>query len=385
MKQSGFTRSVHHSHRGILFRAPLIVGCLLLQLTAARFTMAQESPSVVQATGCFLRIKDQAEVPARERGVLDRIEVELGQSIQENDLLAGLDDQEARIVLTLAEIDLAIATRQTQQSVKVDIAKAAALESDKLLKQAEFDLQVAQKVAQSDLPTQLAEAALALAKEEYDRAVVSKKQFDSSVPVLEMAKRLYGMQKGKLEVAQAQQERLLDGLRSQSRAAFVEQHRVAGKRLGLSTTEAVTDLEVGKLTVQQMRESVAMAREKLDRRQIHSPLTGIVVEKLRHRGEWVEAGDAVLRVIRLDTLLVEGFVPSGTLSRKDQNRPVEVTGMMQGRSLTVSGKLIFVSPEVDSLNGQIQVKAEIKNPRLLLLPGDKVEMTIQPAVVPLSN
>lgn len=337
---------------------------------------AQKAESTVRATGCFLRIKDQAQVPARERGVLDRILVEPGQSIRENDLLAGLDDHEAKIALKLAEIDLAIATRKTQDSVEVDIAKAAALEAEKLLRQAQLDSQIAQKMSESDLSTKLAEAALTLAKEEYERAVASKKQFDSSVPELEMANRLYKMQKGTLEVKQAQQDRMLDGLRSQSRAIYVEQQEVAKRRLGLVTKEAVTDNEVGKLTVQQMREALAMAKEKLSRRDIRSPLTGIVVEKLRHRGEWVEAGDPVLRVIRLDSLVVEGFVPSNVLNINDQNRPVEVIAKVGKRMITVTGKLIFVSPEVDSLNGQIQVKAEIENPMLELLPGDKVEMTI---------
>lgn len=357
-----------------------MIGGLCLQLADSPFAFAQESASAVQATGCFLRIKDQAEVPARERGVLNQIVVKLGQAIQEGDLLAELDDQEARIDFKLAEIDLAIAARKTQDSVQIEITEAAALESEKLLKQAQLDLQVAQKVAESDLPIQLAEAAFELAKEEHDRAVESKKQFDSSVPELEMANRRYRMQKSQLEVAQAGLERMLDGLRSQSRGAFVEQQQVAGKRLRLSTTEALTDFEVGKLTVQQMREAVAMAKSKIDRRQIRSPLTGVVVEKLRHRGEWVEAGDPVLRVIRLDTLLVEGYVPSGTLNINDQNRPVKVTGTFGERSITVAGKLIFVSPEVDSLNGQVQVTAEITNPKLQLLPGDKVEMIIQPTL-----
>ncbi len=44
--------------------------------------------------------------------------------------------------------------------------------------------------------------------------------------------------------------------------------------------------------------------------------------------------------------------------------------------ITVEGTLIFVSPEIDSVNGQVEVKAEISNPALALRPGQPVQMTI---------
>ena len=40
---------------------------------------------------------------------------------------------------------------------------------------------------------------------------------------------------------------------------------------------------------------------------------------------------------------------------------------------------MFVSPEVNPVNGQIRVWAELENQDLLLRPGVAAEMTIEPA------
>jgi multidrug efflux pump subunit AcrA (membrane-fusion protein) len=128
--------------------------------------------------------------------------------------------------------------------------------------------------------------------------------------------------------------------------------------------------------VERTRKSVDVAKEQLSRRQLTSPLTGIVVEKLRHRGEWVEVGEPVLRIIRIDRLFVEGYVDAALVDQSSRGRPVSVTGDSRQGPITVEGTLIFVSPEIDSVNGQVEVKAEISNPALALRPGQPVQMTI---------
>ena len=46
----------------------------------------------------------------------------------------------------------------------------------------------------------------------------------------------------------------------------------------------------------------------IQRRTILAPFDGEVVTIYRHQDEWVSPGDAILRLVRLDTMLVEGRV-----------------------------------------------------------------------------
>ena len=49
------------------------------------------------------------------------------------------------------------------------------------------------------------------------------------------------------------------------------------------------------------------------------------------------------------------------------------------KSIIVKGKIVFVSPEIDPVNAQVRVWAEVENPDLSLRPGLQAEMIIDPA------
>lgn len=53
---------------------------------------------------------------------------------------------------------------------------------------------------------------------------------------------------------------------------------------------------------------VSIAEDEIQRRQIKSPIIGEVVEVQFRPGEWVEPGNTLFRIVRLDRLRVEGFL-----------------------------------------------------------------------------
>ncbi len=90
----------------------------------------------------------------------------------------------------------------------------------------------------------------------------------------------------------------------------------------------------------------------------------------RHRGEWVEPGDPVLRILRIDRLRAEGFVKVRHTEHDLENCPVTLTVDLPGRPGTVfPGKVVFVSPEVDPVNAQVRIWAEIENRGKRLRPA----------------
>jgi macrolide-specific efflux system membrane fusion protein len=98
-------------------------------------------------------------------------------------------------------------------------------------------------------------------------------------------------------------------------------------------------------------------------------------------GEWVEPGNEVLRLVRLDRLRIEGFLNASDFSPSEvSNRPVRVTvELARGRKETFQGKIVFVNPLVQA-GGVYRVWAEVvnrmENNQWLLRPGLLAEMTI---------
>ena len=120
-----------------------------------------------------------------------------------------------------------------------------------------------------------------------------------------------------------------------------------------------------------------LAKLRHSRHQMTAPFAGVIAECVRTRGEWVEPGDTVLRLLRTDRLRAEGFLDARYATRLI-GRPVEVKVLgADGKFTSHSGVVVDVGSEVDPVNGQVMVGAEIENPDRELLPGRRAEMTIR--------
>jgi RND family efflux transporter MFP subunit len=131
--------------------------------------------------------------------------------------------------------------------------------------------------------------------------------------------------------------------------------------------QARHDLEIAALTKQLKQDEVDFAVHRVERRQITAPLSGMVVEISRRRGEWVQSGQEVVRIVRLDRLQAEGFFDVRQARGLVGRRVILYTD--DGANQRYSGQIVFVSPEVDPINRQVRVLAEIENPALTLQPG----------------
>jgi RND family efflux transporter MFP subunit len=220
---------------------------------------------------------------------------------------------------------------------RIDDAEAQLLRA-----RAATDVQQARELAENDIKVRFARKSAEVAQAELQRAVESVEKFAKSVSQTELDRLKLIADKSVLEIEQAEHDL------SQARSALaLKQH----------------DLERAELQVQ--------------RRQIAAPLTGMVVQWKRHKGEWVEPGTPVVRIVRLNKLRAEGFAPATQLRLADAGRPVTLTVDVAGKPAEFPGVLAYVSPEIDPVNGQVRFWAEIDNPQLLLRPGQNGTLTVR--------
>ena len=96
---------------------------LLLPLTAEVESTSRTATLTIDH--CLVSLIDDVEVPAREAGVLRAVRVKPGQAIQCGDLLAGVDDEQPRSQLRLAEIKQLQTRERAENDINVRYAKAA--------------------------------------------------------------------------------------------------------------------------------------------------------------------------------------------------------------------------------------------------------------------
>lgn len=145
--------------------------------------------------------------------------------------------------------------------------------------------------------------------------------------------------------------------------------------------------EISKLDAEAKRVEVEAAEDEIRRRRISAPMSGQVTEVPVHVGQWVQPGDTLFRLVRLDRLSVDGILSASDYAPSDViNRPVTVeTTLARGRRAQFVGKVTFVHPEIDH-RGKFRIKAEIMNVadqgQFLLFPGSEVDMTLRLDVAP---
>jgi len=183
------------------------------------------------------------------------------------------------------------------------------------------------------------------------------------------------------ELAKTELRRALDSVKRYPRsisASEIDHLRLTAERASLEVEQAARDFEVAAFAQQIKENEYEIAVEKVERRKIVAPLAGVVVQINRHRGEWVEPGDAVLRILRIDRLRAEGFVSANDVVRDLTGCPVTLTVDIPGRrGAEFSGKVVFLSPEIDPVNAQLRVWAEIENRGLQLRPGMRAKLSIE--------
>jgi len=172
-------------------------------------------------------------------------------------------------------------------------------------------------------------------------------------------------------------DKAVRGLPGSISLSELEEVRFQTDQAELELEQAQYELRIDQQTADLKSKELELTRFNVGVRKITAPINGVVVEVLRHPGEWVEPGDKVLRIVRIDRLRVEGLVHVRDLPPELVGAAVTIAIDIPGaRQKEFPGIVTFVSPEVNPVNGQTRVWAEVDNKENVLRPGLRPRMTI---------
>lgn len=325
----------------VLWSGVIIAQVILVQ--AARNLPADSSAEAIQVPRCIVSLIDDVQVPARAEGVLvdaipvvdDRGEYLLKDGQPQYQQFRPQEGMEVRRGQPLLLIE-------DREAWKTYLAAKARLEG-------------ARMEAGNDISVRAARKAWEVSCVEVKQAEEANRRAPGSVPFLEM-NRLY-LQRDQLD---------------------------------LQRQKAEHELNLAQVAVKIREAEAEGAWLALQRHVIRSPVDGIIVEMYRDVGEWVKPGDAVMRVVRLDRVRVEGYLAVSDVHPAEvAGQPVEVRiatlpgssgiGPTVGQQV-FNGRVVFVNPLVEA-GGRYLIWAEVENRQLegqwILRPGLSADLTIK--------
>jgi multidrug resistance efflux pump len=261
---------------------------------------------------CEVKAREDVRIPAKEAGVLMRLPRKEGARVQKGDLLAAINNLQAKAALEVAEIGLQAAKKRAESDIEIRYAKKAS------------------KVALAD----------------WEQDMAANRRTPGAVSEADLRRKKLDYERLELQIEKAQNDDVLAKYDVKAKAAEMKAAQLA-----------------------------------LERREILAPFDGEIVNLYRHESEWLSPGDPILRLVRFDTLHVEGFIDS-TLYDPEQidGRPVTIRVVLaRGRSIEATGKIIYVSQLVQG-DRRYLIRAEVPNQRQgehwLIRPGLETSMTI---------
>jgi macrolide-specific efflux system membrane fusion protein len=184
-----------------------------------------------------------------------------------------------------------------------------------------------------------------------------------------------------VEVSKAELKRSLDSNAKYAKSVSeseLDRLRLLVEKSSLETEQAAHEFAVAGYTLKIKENECQAAQQKLERHKIVAPIAGIVVQVNRRGGEWVKPGDPVLRILRIDRLRAEGYLKAAALSRASQGQAVKLVVDLPGAPAAVfPGKVVFLDPEMDPVNAQVRIWAEVENEGLRLRPGMRAKMLLE--------
>ena len=146
----------------------------------------------------------------------------------------------------------------------------------------------------------------------------------------------------------------------------------------LSGEQAIMELDAAQWTVKLREKMTHAARVKLDSRTVRAPFDGTIAQLLVQPGQWVNAGEPIVRLVELERLRVEGYFRQDMIDRIKVGITGSFTYTLNGQVKRVPVKVSFVSPEI--VEGIFQVRADIDNRERLHMPGIQGKLTLEPTV-----
>ncbi len=116
------------------------------------------------------------------------------------------------------------------------------------------------------------------------------------------------------------------------------------------------------------RVRVAMGRKAVEDTIIRAPFSGVIAEKAANVGRYTKKGDRIATIVRIDPLRIELTIPEGAVAAVRKGQKVSFT-VQSYPDRKFEGTIAYVGPAVRAESRALVVEAIVPNPKGQLQPG----------------
>ncbi len=262
---------------------------------------------------------ETAEITSMVSGQVEKVLVSDTQQVKKGDVLAVIDNRDAKIAVAQAEAELTKAKRQYTQSS----ANSSSLSSQILVSADDINSAKAQ-VAQAEVGYQQAQQEFARRQQLSASGAISKEEYTKSQSALNNAKASVDVAKAAL--AQAESKRKAAQSNLDANEALIK---------GTSQT-STPDVLVAQAKLDQ-------ALLDLERTEIKAPLDGVIARRSIQVGQRIAPGTSVMKIVPLSELYVDANFKESQLKNVKVGQKATLTSDLYGKKVEYHGTVIGFS------------------------------------------
>lgn len=304
------------------------------QTVSAVRVATREVSAAVQATGSYVA-QESSNVAPQTSGVLVATPVDVGSFVQQGQVIARLDDRDAKL-----RLDQALAQQQQAEAFVRQAQSRIGLGQNQT-----FDPNIVPEVL-------AARAAYESAQAEAKLAEADAKRYENLINSGDVSRSAYEKARTAAETAQAQA--------NASRQQYDAASNAARQNFqGVATQEA---------SLQAIHAQVAMARKALADIEVRAPFAGYVSARPVAVGEFVDTKITIATVVRITPVKLQLQIPQIYAPSVSLGLPVEasVSGF---QDRIFQGRVTAINPSVETNSRTFIAEASFANTDLALKPG----------------
>ncbi len=296
--------------------------------------VARQVAIYIQSSGSFVA-DEKSDVAPPAAGRIETTPVNVGAFVQQGQVIATLDDREAKLRLQQAlanQSQAEAALRQSQSKIGLG-------------EDAKFDATIVPEVqsAMAAYQSAAAQAKLALADE---------KRYANLVATGDVSQSNYEKQRTQAETAQAQADAAKKQYETALNTARQNYQSVGGAEASLAG----------------VRSQLALAQKAVEDTIVRAPMSGYVSDRPIAVGEYVSASSKIATILRANPIKLHLQLSEAEAARLRVGMSVAARVAAYG-DRDFAGRVKVVGPAVDPTSRAIIVEAEFNSPDLTLRPG----------------
>ncbi|OGV98034.1 MAG: hypothetical protein A2W53_04015 [Nitrospinae bacterium RIFCSPHIGHO2_02_39_11] len=139
--------------------------------------------------------------------------------------------------------------------------------------------------------------------------------------------------------------------------------------------DVTTKLSLSEAELEKAKSSLSIAKQRLSKVKIYSPLSGIVKEKKVSAGSYVKSGSPIFSIIQINPLKLNFSVGEKDVGKLKLGQDIALTVYALPEK-EFNGKLNIISPFLDEKTRTLQAEAVVPNSNNLLKPGFFANVTL---------